>query len=151
MFYLIYISEVSSDLESAHTIGMLDRAITNNLKTSISSCLLRYRSKFIQYLEGDMDEVLELFDRIEIDKFHTDVSILSFGPIHGREFQTYGLHYEHFRVDDDNYTFLKLLLDSFITSGEDALDPKPSSLHFWSTVRMFLEQKNQSGKEKTRT
>ena len=89
-----------------------------------------------------------MFDRIEMDKRHNEVSILAFGPGFGRTFSSYGLHYVRFCKDDDSFAYLKLLLDSFFTSAEDALDPKPSSIQFWATVRMFLEHKNQNGRER---
>ncbi len=56
---------------------MLEKARENNSRDNITGCLLYYEGEFIQYLEGNQVKVLTLFDKINADKRHKDVTLLS--------------------------------------------------------------------------
>lgn len=57
-------------------------------------------SKFIQYLEGDSKEILDLYDLIKKDDRHTNVVMLSYGPLPERLFPSWHMGYKELKPDE---------------------------------------------------
>lgn len=121
---------------------MLDKARVKNEKLGITGCLLFYEGDFIQYLEGNQIKVLELYDEIKKDERHRDIELISYAEREGREFERWDMAYEDFLGDNDQITFLKLLIGSYFEDAEDTSAPHPASMPFWQTVNKLLTAKS---------
>ena len=68
--YLIYTS-TSNHLLTLEDLGTLwEQAKGNNLKSNISGLLLYQEGIFMQMLEGELDNILRLYDKIQLDSRH---------------------------------------------------------------------------------
>ena len=141
MFCLVYKSESNPLFGYAQINEMLERARDFNKKNEITGCLLYYEGTFLQYLEGNQIVVLKLFDRIQADKRHSGISILCHNHIDERKFKSWDMAYEDLMGENDHLQFLKLLVSSYITEPIGAMEPNPSSMHFWNTAKRLLEGK----------
>ena len=138
MFSLVYRSVASPMFDNLQIRDMLGKARQFNQENKITGCLLCYHGEFIQYLEGSQIKVLNLFDKIQKDKRHSEVEILSHGYIERREFKQWHMAYEDFARDNDDLQFLRLLTSSFVDSNSKTLDPNPTSTYFWRTAKRLL-------------
>lgn len=138
MFSLVYRSVANPVFDRVQIQDMLEKARQFNHENKITGCLLHYHGEFIQYLEGSQIKVLNLFDKIQKDKRHSKVEILSHGYIEDREFKQWHMAYEDFARDNDDLQFLRLLTSSFVDSDSKTLDPNPTSAYFWRTAKRLL-------------
>lgn len=134
MFCLIYRSVAKPSFKSSEVQKMLSGAREYNRKMGITGCLLYYNGEFIQYLEGNQIKVLGLFDKIKKDKRHTDIELISYGEREEREFEKWEMAYEDFFGENDQITYLKLLVSSYFDAPDKAASLHPASVPFWRTV-----------------
>lgn len=66
----------------------------NNQAISVTGLLLFDSQRYIQILEGDVDDVETLFAVIAQDARHHNLELLHKGPIKGRSFETWRMAYE---------------------------------------------------------
>lgn len=141
MFCLIYRSVATSSFGQQDIRLMLEKARVKNQKLGITGCLLFYEGEFIQYFEGNQIKVLELYDEIKKDKRHTDIEMISYAQREGREFEKWEMAYEDFFGDNDQITYLRLLISSYFEDVEETSSTHPASLPFWRTVHKLLNAK----------
>lgn len=139
MFCLVYKSIASPAFGKDQIQGMLEKARQFNNKNNVTGCLLFYKGEFVQYLEGKQVTILQLYDRIQVDDRHHEVTLLSHTDIEAREFDNWSMAYEDFLGDNDELQFLKLLVSSYFETPEKAMEPNPTSAYFWSSVRRLLQ------------
>ena len=73
-FYLVYTSLPRIEM-SKSTLDEITRiSIRNNRKKGITGILLGIESRYLQFLEGDEEEVLQLFERIKQDPRHYELN-----------------------------------------------------------------------------
>ncbi|MBT9312923.1 BLUF domain-containing protein [Leptothoe kymatousa] len=80
------INDVAREIESILTL-----ARSNNKEQGITGALLYSGGYFSQVIEGPMDAVEDLFETIQNDPRHTDVSVLHFNPIPNRSFSDWSM------------------------------------------------------------
>ena len=141
MFCLIYRSVAKPTFKEEDIVEMLLKARRNNEAIGITGCLLYYNGEFIQYLEGNQIKVLELFDRIREDKRHSDIELLSFAQLDEREFPRWEMAYEDLTGENDQITYIRLLINTYFEDPEGTTVLKPSSVPFWQTVRKLLNSR----------
>ncbi len=135
MFCLVYRSIASPTFNQVDIKEMLEKARVNNLRDSITGCLLYYEGEFIQYLEGNQVKVLTLFDKIKVDKRHKDVTLLTYSVTDSREFKDWEMAYADFFGDNDQINYFRLLIDSYKEKADSSTHPNPSFNAFWIAVR----------------
>lgn len=138
MFCLVYRSIAIPTFKQIDVIELLDKARDNNSRDNITGCLLYYEGEFVQYLEGNQVKVLNLFDKIKVDKRHEDVTILAYGATDSREFKDWEMAYADFFGDNDQINYFKLLLDSYKENEASYSHPNPPFNAFWIAVRENL-------------
>ena len=79
MFELVCCSKASPSLTMDDIRAILDTANQFNDAHDITGCLLYYNNEFVQLLEGDKTEVLDLYENIKRDKRHSYVLLLGKG------------------------------------------------------------------------
>ncbi len=139
MFCLIYRSVADPSFKTGDIQKMLEKSRLNNEKLGITGCLLYHNGEFIQYLEGKQIRVLELFDKIKKDKRHSQVELISYSERESREFDNWEMAYEDFYGENDQITYLRLLVDSYLEAPEKSTNLHPASQPFWHTVSKLLK------------
>ncbi|MDB5243704.1 MAG: hypothetical protein JWP57_4329 [Spirosoma sp.] len=92
---LIYLSSSLKLLQEEDFTSLLEQSRKNNSEKGITGILLCVRGHILQVLEGDQQAVEDLFNRVEKDTRHTDVSIALKRPISQRLFPEWAMGYEN--------------------------------------------------------
>jgi len=69
---LIYTSRAIAEFSDTVLLEILGKAQTNNEHLKLSGFLVFHRGSFMQLLEGNENEVLAMYARIQRDSRHTD-------------------------------------------------------------------------------
>ena len=86
MYRLIYKSDSAVKMNWGIVGGILTTSTRNNQKSGLTGALLLGKRHFLQFLEGEFQEVNETFQRICKDNRHRNIRIVSFEPIEQRLF-----------------------------------------------------------------
>lgn len=90
---VIYLSE---EMEPFSVRGLRDLAAHSsekNAKVGLTGYLFYQRGRFIQYLEGPREALEQVFGRIEKDKRHEMINVVSLGDFAERRFPDWGMHF----------------------------------------------------------
>ena len=93
-YYLIYVSYARHKMADDDLLKLLEECRSNNEGNGITGMLLYIDKKFIQVIEGDKQTVVDLFDRISLDRRHKKVSIILEGELKTRNFQGWAMAFE---------------------------------------------------------
>ncbi len=93
MDQLIYISTAKDDLEFEDIQALLTTSITKNLEKNITGMMTYDKSYFIQCIEGEREDIKELYKKIEQDSRHYNIKLLGREEISERAFETWNLGY----------------------------------------------------------
>lgn len=92
-YRLIYSSEAAPGLTPAELEGMLAESRIRNGKHGITGVLVFVEGAFLQILEGEKDDVLELMTHIERDPRHHGVKVFYEQDVDQRAFPTWSMAY----------------------------------------------------------
>ena len=85
IFQLCYTSTATSDMQRQDLVDLLDVSRRNNEQLGITGLLLYTSDRFIQLLEGDEAKVRALYELIQRDQRHRDVTLVFEGQVPERE------------------------------------------------------------------
>lgn len=78
MHLLVYTSQ--STIDSADRDAQLDQIVAvsqrNNTKSGLTGVMFQHGGRFLQFLEGEQQDVMNTFQRIQNDPRHSNVEIL---------------------------------------------------------------------------
>jgi hypothetical protein len=103
--------EASGGLLDAEIEKILTTARTNNAKLNVTGALLFSGGCFAQVLEGPLEAVETLFEQIECDPRHRNVTILHFKPANTRNFGDWTMAYAGAVSGAENHLDLEGLFD----------------------------------------
>ncbi len=86
MYRLVYISTPKPDITRAEMTDILRVGRRNNVRNGITGLLIQDKRRFLQYLEGEAQQVEETFARISADRRHSAIIPLKNGYIGRRQF-----------------------------------------------------------------
>lgn len=98
LYRLVYVSTPAEGLSAFDIGNILDVSISNNDERRITGFLAHNGRHFMQALEGERDEVLEIYQRILADVRHLGVVQIVGENIAQRAFPDWAMNY--FRVDE---------------------------------------------------
>ena len=98
MYRLVYVSTAQDGLSSGEIGDILDVSTSNNDERRITGFLAHNGRHFMQALEGERDEVEEIYNRILDDQRHYGVVQIIGEKIDDRAFPQWAMNY--FRVDN---------------------------------------------------
>ncbi len=75
----------------------------NNPGKGLTGVLLHSKNRFIQYLEGEKEEIQKLYDVVKVDPRHTSVNQRNFEPITKRVFPDWFMGYKDVESDEMKY------------------------------------------------
>ncbi|MCX7097552.1 MAG: BLUF domain-containing protein [Methylococcales bacterium] len=123
---LVYVSLANQEMSDEHLKSMLKKAREKNARLEITGMLLYRDGFFMQALEGDPNDVEDLFNTIAKDVRHRDVLLVYNKPIKERGFPDWTMGFN--KIDSKNleaiegYTdFLKTPIPEFFANrGNEA-------------------------------
>ncbi|MDX2191195.1 MAG: BLUF domain-containing protein [Bacteroidota bacterium] len=86
MYYTCYTSIANNNLDEKQILDILNSARKNNIVNGITGMLLYIDDNFIQIIEGNKEDVNNLYQKIINDDRHLGVKIISQGNIKERFF-----------------------------------------------------------------
>jgi len=98
--YLSYVSQQSHSLTDSALEKMLSQARTSNEAAGITGMLICYEGLFIQFLEGEEDDITSLFEKITKDKRHQEILILDYGYSETRSFADWSMAFERLNPEE---------------------------------------------------
>ena len=107
IYSLIYMSVAAKDLQQEEIDAIVAQSRFNNKLDDITGCLAyiegesrqEQHRKFIQVLEGEEHKLADLFQRIQKDRRHTDVTLVVHGPIKSRNFESWEMRFEKINLE----------------------------------------------------
>src|SRR5512140_1727961 len=87
----MYSSQAADSLAAPELEGMLAESRIRNKAHGISGVLVFVDGAFLQILEGEKDDVLELMARIERDPRHHDIKVFSEEEVDERAFSSWSM------------------------------------------------------------
>lgn len=94
LYRLVYTSSRRPKCTDVEIAKILESCKRNNPGKSITGVLLHSDKRFLQYLEGDKDELLKLYNHITADERHGGVNRREFSPIEKRVFPSWHMGYK---------------------------------------------------------
>ena len=86
---LVYVSNRKPTCTNEEIDKILQSCKKNNPSLNITGVLLYSDTKFIQLVEGDSKVIMTLYDKIKTDARHSNVMMISYGPIKERAFPSW--------------------------------------------------------------
>ena len=123
LYRLVYTSYRKTSCTDEEVEAILDSCKRNNPNRDITGVLMHSEKRFLQYLEGDKDELQELYDIIKADPRHGGANQRDFSPIESRIFPSWHMGYKdlsanNLAFDTDISNEDKGIFESLI-QGED--------------------------------
>lgn len=97
MYRLMYMSTAVKDFTDNELEELLEKSRENNSKKKVSGLLIIKGRTFIQCLEGDEKEVLNIYSKIEKDERHKDLIELIEEDAEERYFPDWDMGYKNIR------------------------------------------------------
>lgn len=88
---LVYVSSATVELPFSELLRILEKSRIENARLGITGMLLYKGGNIIQALEGAAGDVESLYQRIQSDKRHKDVTTLWREPVEKRQFGNWSM------------------------------------------------------------
>ena len=102
--FLIYSSLRNNSCSDQEIKNILSSCEKNNPSLDITGVLVHSNNYFLQFLEGNENEIMGLFNNIKKDSRHSKVLLLNKGKIEKRMFPSWHMGYKD--VDNEEMSFL---------------------------------------------
>ena len=119
---LVYTSFRKPDCDDAEIQKILDSCKKNNPGRNVTGILMHSDKRFIQYIEGEKKDLLELYDLIKEDPRHGGINQRNLEPIKERVFPSWQMGYKD--VSKENLSFNTTISDIDKHHFEGLLDGK---------------------------
>ncbi|MDJ0738595.1 MAG: BLUF domain-containing protein [Gammaproteobacteria bacterium] len=132
LYHLGYVSTQTRPLSADDLVALLKQARARNQANGVTGLLLHREDSFFQVLEGNQEQVMQIFSSIERDPRHNRVEVLFQGPTATREFSDWRMGFvELDGVDVDRLPGFS----DFLASGAG---PRQLLKEFTETQRLML-------------
>ncbi|WP_051941898.1 BLUF domain-containing protein [Maribacter forsetii] len=140
MYTLTYESVATNALKASEMEELLEKARTNNIRDNITGCLIYYKGRFVQLLEGDKKKIEVLYEKLMTDPRHKNVTLFSDDEITKRTFPNWGMAY--YPIDEDHtnkYEFEQFKRNLILLS--DLVEPtNVTAKHFWKKIKTMIAE-----------
>lgn len=103
LYRLIYTSSRRAKCDDTEIEKILNSCKKNNPHENISGILLHSEKRFVQYLEGDKDKIMELFENIKQDSRHGGVNLRDYSPISEKKFPSWNMGYKDVKTNTTDF------------------------------------------------
>ena len=136
MYHLVYTSHAARSFTEEDLVSLLKECRAFNRDHGITGMLLHIQGKFIQVLEGSMEEVVGLFERIAIDTRHTRVAVVVEGDSANRIFKDWSMGFK--RLTDDEALRLSGFKDIDQFFAKKKIKEQSNLLHIF--LKLFYDK-----------
>lgn len=137
LMQLAYISKssIQGDLKyvEEQIASILAVAQKKNAERNITGALLYSGGYFCQVLEGGEDDISELFETIQMDDRHTEVTVLHFEPLQERGFTEWAMAFAGLEAS------MRFDIEG-IKASKDELQMRETGYHVASTLSQLVSQ-----------
>lgn len=109
LYQLVYISDAAGPVTQAMLNDIASQAKDYNTGVQLTGRLLATDKHFIQVLEGGQGEVEALMEKINRDKRHHNLRILSRSPVAGREFSQWSMGVKGYLDEQEQQDMIQIL------------------------------------------
>lgn len=96
MFQIVYLSSATVPFSQADLATLLVMAQAQNRQNGVTGMLVFCNGQFLQALEGQRDDVIKTYNRIENDPRHRNLKTLHRGMSHlGKVFGDWSMGFQH--------------------------------------------------------
>ena len=134
MYQLNYYSKSNPTLNQNDLEKILETAVAANAEKGISGCLIYHNECFVQILEGEKRDVLEIFEKIKLDDRHHSVNLLWENYVNERFFKKWNMAF--YRPKDQ---FASQFVDNLLLLSTFSEKSSGSLMSFWGHVGRILE------------
>lgn len=134
MFQLSYHSKSTTKLHDVDLQNILDTAILNNAANDITGCLIYHNSCFVQILEGNESDLMQLFEKIKEDPRHKEVTLLWENDVDKRTFDNWNMAYYQLNNETEKQFLSNLSLLSTLSEKSSL-----SLLTFWAAISKIVD------------
>ena len=113
LYRLIYVSQAIAGLDYADLKGIMDKSEANNSQVGVTGMLSFGDSMFLQVLEGSRRVVSQTYNRILLDKRHTNAELIEFSEIEYRDFAAWSMK----AVQIDNHPAIREIILKYSASS----------------------------------
>lgn len=137
-FQLTYHSVARPDLTEQDIKDIMEIAIKNNAELGITGCLIYHKNFFLQILEGNKKDVMELLDRIKLDDRNDQVTLLSTDEAQVRIFKEWSMAYYHIPQKNELSADEQQVKSELLQLSGRSKKPNFTVKVFWYNVRQLL-------------
>lgn len=132
---LVYYSISSIKITMEVIYDIREISIRNNSKKNITGCLLYHDNVFLQLLEGENENIDNLYESIQKDKRHSTVTLIMKENVKERMFPGWSMAFHEFNNGDSNANqFIKNIV--FFSENSDK---KTKSIGmFWRMAKQIV-------------
>ncbi|MBF8150710.1 BLUF domain-containing protein [Winogradskyella sp. F6397] len=134
MYQLNYHSKSIPGLTSKNLENILNEATSTNGERNITGCLIYHNESFVQILEGEKKDVLEVYNKIKEDKRHHSIMKLYENDVDRRSFIDWNMAYH--KPDDQ---FIVQYVNNLLLLSKLSDNASNSLITFWGQVRRIIE------------
>ncbi|SKB68035.1 Sensors of blue-light using FAD [Salegentibacter holothuriorum] len=98
--YLAYVSRQSHVISDKDLKNLLQKSRNNNTRIGVTGMLIYFQGIFIQYLEGEQENVDWLYSKIAKDKRHQSIIELDSGYSKERAFSDWSMAFKKLQKDE---------------------------------------------------
>ena len=138
MHSLVYRSVADESFSIPEIYGMLSKAKDYNAEHGITGCLLYHNNQFLQLLEGEENQVLNLFQRISMDERHRDIQILESNHTERRVFDDWSMAFHDYGQNGLSASLKLGQIDAFFQHSDAFNKNSRSVLRFFGSVKDVL-------------
>lgn len=131
---IVYFSSWTEPFREEDLSTVLKQSRRNNDKTGITGVMLYVRGSVIQVLEGEKEALDTLYQRIERDPRHTNVSPVLNRPITQRLFAAWSMGYE--TISARQLEEIKAIVD---LDSDDGIVTTPNDHIILKTIKVFYD------------
>jgi len=141
MIELVYHSISTTNLDKDDLLAIQKISEDTNSKIGITGLLLYHKNEFVGILEGNEENVKELYSKIETDNRHKNILILAEGTLRERQFGQWKMisvmDFGALAVKADN----DLLVENILGLAQLEEKRTNGSRLFWQNVEKMLKEK----------
>ncbi|MGJ8736915.1 BLUF domain-containing protein [Zobellia laminariae] len=135
---LTYESKAIKELTIKDVEAILATAKLFNSQNDITGCLIFYKRRFIQILEGEKEKVQDLFEKVKNDKRHKQVYLLSEGPIEERNFPNWGMVYYPIDDNEANKNEYEQFKRNLLLLADLTVHSNQTAILFWKRMKLLI-------------
>lgn len=126
---LVYTSFRKPTCNEQEIQKILESCKRNNPKRKVTGVLVHSNKRFLQYMEGEKKDLLELYELIKLDSRHGGVNQRNFEPIEARVFPSWEMGYKdaegaldfHSAVSEEDRTHFQRIINDEIDFSDQGM------------------------------